>query len=64
MNVAWWHTLVIPALRRLRQENCEFKSSLGYIARPCLKKPKTRVFCGQRMAWAKYIFMKGRKSWL
>jgi hypothetical protein len=28
---------VIPALRRLRQEDHEFKTSLGYIARPCLK---------------------------
>jgi hypothetical protein len=39
---------VIPVLRRLRQEDLEikgslrlpgkFKSSLGYMARPCLKK--------------------------
>jgi hypothetical protein len=28
----------ILALRRLSQENCEFKASLGHIARPCLKK--------------------------
>jgi hypothetical protein len=31
------------ASRRLRQENCEFKGSLGYIARPCLKKKKSQV---------------------
>jgi hypothetical protein len=29
---------VIPALRRLRQENHEFKASLGCMLRPCVKK--------------------------
>jgi hypothetical protein len=32
-----WHRPVIPALRRLRQEGCEFEDSLGYI---CLQKEK------------------------
>jgi hypothetical protein len=41
---AWWCTSVIPALKRLRQEDPlfilghnEFKSSLAYITSPCLK---------------------------
>jgi hypothetical protein len=29
---------VIPALRRLRKEDCKFKASLDYLVRPCLKK--------------------------
>jgi len=27
--------LVIPAFRKLRQEDCKFESNLGFIARPC-----------------------------
>jgi hypothetical protein len=33
----WWHRSIIPALGRLRQEDGKFKTSLGYIVRPCLK---------------------------
>jgi hypothetical protein len=29
---------VIPVLRRLRQEDGEFKARLDYLERPCLKK--------------------------
>jgi hypothetical protein len=28
---------VIPAMRRQRQKDCEFKASLGFIERSCLK---------------------------
>jgi hypothetical protein len=31
---------VIPALGKQRQEDCEFKTSLGYIVKPCLRKKK------------------------
>lgn len=31
-------TATIPALRGLRQGDCEFKASLGYILRACFKK--------------------------
>jgi hypothetical protein len=34
---------VIPALRRLKQEDCEFKASLSYIVRLCLKKKKLEI---------------------
>lgn len=31
------NTLIIPRLGRLRLEDHEFKSSMGYIVGPCLK---------------------------
>jgi hypothetical protein len=38
---AWWHTAIIPALERLRQEHGKFKAVLGYIARLSQKQTKT-----------------------
>jgi hypothetical protein len=31
-------TLVVPALGKWKQEDCEFKASLDYLEPPCLKK--------------------------
>jgi hypothetical protein len=36
----WWCAPIIPALRRPRQEDQEFKASLGYIVRSFLKPNK------------------------
>jgi hypothetical protein len=33
---------VIPALGRLRHEDHDFKASLSYIVRPCLRKKKPK----------------------
>lgn len=34
----WWLIPVIPTFRKLKQEKChEFKVSLGYTVKPCLK---------------------------
>jgi hypothetical protein len=43
-NWAWWSMFVIPALRRLsRTGDHEFKASLDYTIRPCLKKPSLKT---------------------
>jgi hypothetical protein len=34
---AWWDMLIVPVLGRMRQENVEFKASLGYKERPVSK---------------------------
>jgi hypothetical protein len=40
----WWCAPIIPALKRLRQEDREFQVILGCIGRPYLK-IKRKVFC-------------------
>jgi hypothetical protein len=41
----WWYTSAIPALGRLRQEDHEFKASLGFTVRSFLKtKPEFSYF--------------------
>jgi hypothetical protein len=42
----WWCISVIAALRRPKQEDYKFKSSLGYITRPYLTtKSKEAIAC-------------------
>jgi hypothetical protein len=38
-----WHTPVVPALIKLRQEDREFEVSLGYLVRPYFKKIKNKM---------------------
>jgi hypothetical protein len=38
----WWSMPIIPAFGRLRQEDPEFKTRMGYVVRPCLKKTKPK----------------------
>jgi hypothetical protein len=39
----WWYTPIIPALGRLRKEDCECEASLHYIVKPCLKNKNKTV---------------------
>jgi hypothetical protein len=45
--VWWWCSPVIPKLGKLRQEDLEFKASLNYILRSCLREYDRRgtVLC-------------------
>jgi hypothetical protein len=42
INWTCWLMPVIPALGKLRQEDCKFEVSLVYIMRSCLKQTKTK----------------------
>lgn len=35
---SWWHIPVIPTLARLKQEDLKFKTILGKLIKPCLKR--------------------------
>lgn len=48
---------VIPAPGKLRQEDCKFQTSRGYIARPVSKKKKERKK-GKREEGKKLLFTK------
>jgi hypothetical protein len=38
----WWHKPVILAFGKMKQEDLDFKASLGYVARPDSKQKKKR----------------------
>jgi hypothetical protein len=39
----WWDRTLIPAIKRLREEECKFEASRGYIARPYLKHKQKKI---------------------
>jgi hypothetical protein len=48
----WWCIPTIPALKRLRQEDCEFQTRLGYLARLCLKQTNKKSKTKIKNGWA------------
>lgn len=46
-HLAWWPVPVPQTLRRLKQEDHEFETSLGHIARLHLKMKRHRQMAGQ-----------------
>jgi hypothetical protein len=42
-TVVWWHMPIVPTLGRLRQEDSEFKASLGYNSETLSQKNKRFV---------------------
>jgi hypothetical protein len=43
LSWAWWHISVILALERLRQENSEFQTRLGYTAKQNKTNEQTKI---------------------
>jgi hypothetical protein len=63
MGQVWWFTPIIPTLGRLRQENHEFETSLGYIARPVsdfkkammVEDPSSELGSEPRLVWSQSL---------
>jgi hypothetical protein len=70
---AWWYKPVIPALRKLWQEDHDLQVSLSYIPRPCLKKIivlwkgvyavflGSQTLCEARSGWKTSWALRGRR---
>jgi hypothetical protein len=54
-----WFTLIIPAPRRLRQENCKSEASLSYTERSRLKQNKKTNKITKRIRLRKEEFLEG-----
>jgi hypothetical protein len=52
----WWYIPVIPALGKLRQEDCKLEASLYYKVRPCLKKKQREK--KNHLKWLKKLVLK------
>jgi hypothetical protein len=53
---AWWCTLIISSLRRLRQENLKFKAGLDYIVSKKLQMRAVPGVTGLPYYWGKRGF--------
>jgi hypothetical protein len=45
------HAFVMPALERLRQDDCKLLGRLGYTVGPCAKKPKNQKTFKHWVGW-------------
>jgi hypothetical protein len=60
LRLSWWNTPIILRLRGLRQEDHEFKFTLGYTVRPCLRNKKgkrsfTNIIKHIRIRWRQIL---------